>query len=193
MQEGKIVLYPTETFYAVGCSVFAEQALQRVFGVKKRPLHKALPVLAASLEHVHAIAQINEQEEQLAKAFWPGPLTLLCKAKAVVPAYITAGTGKVAVRISSHPTAKALARALDAPLVCSSANLSGEAPPRLAQDISLALLDTVQAVITEGPDPQGGLPSTIVELCDGVLHIRRQGAVSAAQLQAYGVVVACIA
>ncbi len=178
LQDANIIIYPTETFFAVGCGIFEAHALEQVFASKKRPVNKPLPVLAANIEHVHSIAHLNAQELALAQAFWPGPLTLLCTAKACVPHSITAGTGKVAVRISSHSTARDLAKAIGAPLVCSSANLSGEAPPRWVKDISPVLLQTVQGLLVQGAQPQGGLPSTIVELCEQTLYIRRQGAIS---------------
>ncbi len=160
------------------------EALEGVFSAKNRVHSKPLPLLAASFAQVRAIAYMSQEEEALAKAFWPGSLTLLCKAKEHVPLRVTAGTGRVAVRISPHDTARALAQALDAPIVCSSANISGEAPPRIPEDISLELLPRVHGLLLEGEEPQGGLPSTIVEVCDKKIHIRRHGAIHMSDLEA---------
>ncbi len=187
MQGGEILIYPTETFLAVGCTMFCEAALAKVFSSKQRPHAKPLPLLAAEVAQIENIAFLREEEYALAEAFWPGSVTLLCKAKALVPPAITAGTGKVAVRISPHPVARALAAALEAPLVCSSANISGEAPPRTPQQLSQRLLAKVSHVLWQEPEPAGGLPSTIVEVCGKKkLVLRRQGAVPMVDFEAKG-------
>ncbi len=187
LQEGNIIIYPTETFLAVGCGMFFEAALENIFSSKQRPQTKPLPLLAAHVEQIERIARLNQDEYALAEMFWPGSVTLLCQAKALVPDSITAGTGRVAVRISPHATARALAKAMEMPLVCSSANISGEAPPRTPQALSQVLLKAVPHVLWQGAEPAGGLPSTIVEVCaPKTLKVRRHGAISVEQLKAKG-------
>ncbi len=187
MQQGKIIIYPTETFLAVGCDMFHEKALEQVFFSKNRPNTKPLPLLASHLTQVQRIASWGAVQQRLATKFWPGPLTILCEAKAHVPECITAGTGRVAIRISSHAMARYLSTAMDAPLVCSSANVSGEAPPRILQELSPSLLEHVHGIVWQEPEPSGGLPSTIVEICgENTLRIRRHGALSVEQLKAEG-------
>ncbi len=191
LQKGHILIYPTETFFAVGCSMQDTKALEHIFTAKNRAQSKPLPVLAADMEQVQRIAHMTDDERTLGRIFWPGSLTLLCQAKPCVPLSVTAHTGRVAVRISPHSTARALAAAMNAPLVCSSANISGEAPPRLPQEISPQLLPKVQGLVLDGEEPQGGLPSTIVEVCaPKTIRIRRHGAIQkdilVATLHAHG-------
>ncbi len=184
LTQGQCLIYPTETFFAVGCAMNHPLAVDKIFSSKKRPEQKPLPVLAADWEQVEAIAHVGKEERRIAEQLWPGPLTLLCTAKEHVLPILTAGTGKVAVRISSHPLALELARAVGSPLVCSSANISGEAPPQRPQELSNELLQHVPHVLTSETACQGGLPSTIVEICaPNTLNIRRHGAISVQKLQ----------
>ncbi len=187
------------------------EAIENIFRAKQRQAQKPLPVLAAHWQQVESIAHVGQYEQTLAEQFWPGPLTLICPAKAHVLPLLTAGTGKVAVRISSHALARALAQAVHAPLVCSSANMSGEAPPRQIQELSTQLLQSIphvldldvlshEAILKDSmpmhkekrPKPaqyieHKGLPSTIVEVVgEKKLTIRRHGAIAEEELQAQG-------
>ncbi len=187
LQDGEIIIYPTETFLAIGCIMTDANAIEKIFTAKGRAMHKPLPLLAASMKQVLEIAQMNTIERVLAETFWPAPLTLLLRAKENVLSSITAGTGKVAVRISAHTVATALSKASQAPLVCSSANISGQAPSQKIEELSRKLFPHVQGIISAGEKPQGGLPSTIIEAnAHGKLQILRHGAISVQQLQEKG-------
>ena len=167
--------------------MFYAKSLANIFFIKNRTPSKPLPLLASNLEHIKAIAHLREIEQALAKDFWPGPLTLLCKAKDCVPEAITADTGKVAVRISSHKLAQELAHAVDAPLICSSANFSGFTPPAKASEIDIDLLKQVQGLILGETSPKGQLPSTIIEVAkDNKIYMRRHGAISKQMLEDKG-------
>ncbi len=183
LQSGQCLIYPTETFFALGCSIDHADAIERVFTAKNRLKHKPLPLIAATWEQVEKIAFLDSCERELAEQFWPGPLTFLCKAREHLNANITAGSGKVAVRISSHPIALGLAYELKTPLVCSSANISSKPAPRLTDDLDPVLLQKVPHVLALGPLAKGGEPSSIIEFCGKKkLIMHREGAIKPQQL-----------
>jgi L-threonylcarbamoyladenylate synthase len=110
----------------------------------------------------------------LARAFWPGPLTLIVPAAAWVPEAVHAGTGTVGVRVSPHPVATALARELGAPLTATSANRSGDPPARHPDEVRRAF---PEIVVVDGGETRGGPPSTVVDLCVQPARLLRPGAV----------------
>jgi L-threonylcarbamoyladenylate synthase len=194
---GKLLIYPTETFYALGCDAFNAEAVRGVYAAKRRGRGQPLPVIIGGQEQLGALAaEVNSLERELMRLFWPGPLSILFAGAAGVPEHLTAGTGRVAVRFSSHPAAVELCGRSSRALVSSSANLSGRDPVRLAADLDGELLERVRAFnrgaaclyAAEQDVPQGGLPSTIVEAQEvsggGVVRVLRRGAVSLEELRA---------
>ncbi len=158
-----------------------------VFFAKGRDKNKPLPLLAASMQQVLDIAHMNDTEKALAEQFWPASLTLLLRAKEHVLHSITADTGKVAVRISPHAVAQALAERADMPLICSSANVSGAPPAKLCTELDAAIFPHIGGIVCEGEKPQGGLASTIIEVdADKNVLVRRQGAVAVQSLEDAG-------
>ncbi len=108
LKSGGLVLYPTETFYALGAIPGIAEAVERVFEIKGRDLGKPLPLIASDLQAVlGAASEWPESAEALARMFWPGPLSMVIPAVASLPAVLHAKTGKIAIRISSHPVASA--------------------------------------------------------------------------------------
>ena len=175
-------------------------AVVRVYQLKRRPVHKPLPLLAANVEQVRAVACLEAMPEALA-VFWPGPLTVLLPARPALPAALVNERGQVAVRVTPHPVAAALALGSGGPLTASSANLNGRQPVCRVEHLDPELLAALEhqgqmpCVLTLGPNPQGGEPSTLVEpLADGQsaggnarqLRMVRAGAVSAQALEAAG-------
>ncbi len=191
LNAGELIIYPTETFFALGCAMNSARAINAVFSAKGRALHKPLPLLAASMEQVLAIAHMQKTELALAEAFWPAPLTLLLRAKECVFPSITAGSGRVAVRISAHSVATRLAEQVNVPLVSSSANISGQMPVKSVNELDSKLFPHIRGVIVEGYEPRGIAPSTIVQVnSDDSLSIVRHGAVSVQTLLEMGYVLA---
>ena len=200
LRGGHALIFPTETFYGLGCLATDSVAVARVYQLKRRPVHKPLPLLAASVEQVRAVACLEAMPEALA-AFWPGPLTVLLPARPALPAALVNERGQVAVRVTPHPVAAALALGAGGPLTASSANLNGRQPVCRVEQLDPELLAALEhqgqmpCVLTLGPSPQGGEPSTLVEpLADGEntgprsrrLRMVRAGAVSAQALEAAG-------
>lgn len=186
LQRGGVLIYPTETFFGIGCRVCDASAVAKVYAAKRRAAGLPLPVLGANREQLAQVALFSEGVEALARRFWPGPLTLLLPALPCVPESITAGTGRIAVRVSSHPVARALALAAGSALAASSANISGRAAVTTVSALDAELTAVVDGVLDMGPTPGGGLPSTLARLEADGLHILRVGAVSVAELEAAG-------
>ncbi len=177
LRAGGVVVYPTETFYALGALASREDALLRLAEGKLRPEGKPLPLLAADLGQVREVASISRPLAlALAAHFWPGPLSLVLPALPGLSAAVTAGTGTVAVRVPGSTLARELARLSGGPLVSTSANLSGGPPPCRVEELDGALLARVDGVLDGGPTP-GGKPSTLVALGGGVPRLLREGAV----------------
>jgi L-threonylcarbamoyladenylate synthase len=176
LRRGGIVAYPTETFYGLGALARDEAAVQRLSAAKGRPDGKPLPVIAADVAQVREVAELGPEAMRLAAALWPGPLTLVLPARPGVASAVVAGTGTVGVRVTGSEVARALAAQAGGAVVSTSANLSGEAPPARASELSPALRARLDAVLDAGPAP-GGLPSTIVALEGEMPRLLRDGAV----------------
>ena len=211
LRAGGVLIFPTETFYGMGCLATHAEAVARVYQLKCRPVHKPLPLLAAHTAQVDDVAELAAMPKGLA-AFWPGPLTVLLPARACLPQALVNAEGLVAVRVTPHPLAAQLAVEAGGALTASSANLSGGEAVRNPQQLDPALLDALQQMAQEipmpasgkdfmhnqqpillgGPPPAGGLPSTVVEPLGcakegaGRLRVLRAGAVSVAELVAAG-------
>ena len=186
-----IIIYPTETFYGIGCKISSEKAISSIFQAKKRLLALPMHTIVSNLEQVYAFTQLSStvrsDVEELAKLFWAGPLTLILPAKKNVSALLTGGTGTLAVRLSSHPAAVALAEGVGEPIVSSSANISGKEPVSDFSALDEELLKRVNGYVNLPPKPQGGFASTIISVQgDKKIKILRHGAVSLEQLSEQG-------
>ena len=166
LRDGGLIAFPTETCYALGCRASDTAAVGRLVALKHRPKGKPLPVLIASVEALSTVLP-ESPLYVLADAFWPGPLTLVVPAFPGLAAPVTAGTNMVGVRISAHPTARALVKALGEPLVATSANLSGQAgatTPEMVEEYGLA----ADGIVDAGAVPHG--KSTVVGMgADGLI------------------------
>ncbi len=198
LQQGGLVLFPTETFYGLGCLARRADAVARVYQVKQRPVQRPLPLLAGSPDQLAPLARLDAAPPGLLDFFWPGPLTVALPllpdaAASLSPALVASLSreGLVAARVSPHPAAAALARLAGGVLTSSSANLSGRDAVRRIDDLDPRLLDALDGphdvILDAPPAPAGGLPSTIVRPGPlGFLHVLREGAVPLDALRAAG-------
>ena len=178
LMSGGLVLYPTETFYALGAIPRLAEAVLKVFELKGRAHEKPLPLIASDLQAVMAAAsEWPKSAEVLARSFWPGPLSIVIPAAASLPPALHAGTDKIAVRVSSHPVASALAQASGGLIISTSANMAGEPPPRDPDAISHELFLAVEALLDSG-NLQGGLPSAIVDVTVNPAALIRAGEIA---------------
>jgi L-threonylcarbamoyladenylate synthase len=177
LRAGGLVGFPTETFYGLGAAGLDPAAARRVFAAKGRPASMPLLLLVDSREMAASVAAgIPPRAGALMDRHWPGALTLVLRAAPHVPVEITAGTGTVGVRVPAHAVARALVRALGAPVTAPSANVSGAAPPVTASEV-LAQLDGAIELILDAGATAGGAPSTVLDVTVEPPRVIRQGAV----------------
>ncbi len=177
LKSGGVMAFPTETFYALGALYDREEALKRLYELKRRPFEKAVPVMIGSTEQLPLIARdVPEEAVRLMEKYWPGPLTIVLRAEEGVSRYLTAGTGRVAVRVPGESFALALVRKAGLPVTATSANPSGVPPAEDAQAVLKYFGESLDLIV-DGGQTTGGLPSTIVEIVNGEVKIFRKGRV----------------
>ena len=181
LRRGQLVAFPTETVYGLGANALDADAVRAIFAAKGRPADNPLIVHIWSTAQIEAFAELPEGAEALIERFWPGPLTLLMRRKPAIPDVVTAGLDTVAVRMPSHPTARALLRACGLPVAAPSANRSGRPSPTTAAHVSEDL-NGVVPLILDGGACEVGLESTVLDLCHGTPCILRPGGVTQEQL-----------
>jgi L-threonylcarbamoyladenylate synthase len=185
LDNGSIVAYPTETFYGLGVKFDIEDSLKKLSDIKKRARDKAIPLIFGNKQLLPVVIKSpNQKAMLLMEKFWPGPLTLIFRAKKNISRYITAGTGRVAVRIPGESFALSLAQKANFFITATSANLSGMTPAQDAEAVARYFGDKLDIVIDGGPTP-GGLPSTIVDVTGGEVRILREGAISKESLSGF--------
>ena len=174
---GGIVAYPTDTLYGLAVDPRNDAAVERLYRAKERDSNLAVPLIAGSLEQALAVGTFTDAEARLARAFWPGPLSIVVPASAIVSSRLIGPDATVAVRVPAHPVARGLALALGCAITSTSANRSGMPAATSANETVAALADHLDAVIDAGASP-GGAPSTIVQLTRDGPRLLRAGAIS---------------
>jgi L-threonylcarbamoyladenylate synthase len=163
VRRGGLVAFPTESFYGLGADALDEGAVARVFQAKGRPETKPVLVLVESVAMAEdLVADLSDDVRGLMARHWPGPLTLVLRARPHVPPALTAGTGAVGVRMPGHPIAVALVRAAGRPITAPSANPSGAAPPTTASEVR-AYFPGALDLILDGGRTAGGTGSTVAD------------------------------
>ncbi len=167
LRRGGLVAFPTETVYGLGARADDDRAVAAVFAAKGRPRFNPLIAHVASADAAFALGAAGMLARRLAKAFWPGPLTLVLPRTAgcTISLLATAGLDSVALRVPAHPVAQALLREVGLPVAAPSANRSGRLSPTRAADVIAGLGDAVDMVVDGGPCTVG-VESTIVDLRD---------------------------
>lgn len=186
IQEGGLVVFPTETVYGLGANAFDENATRKIFEVKKRPVDNPLIVHIASANEIGIVAWVPDdvQNDLLFKrlfSFWPGPLTLVLPVKSSVPSVVTGGKDSVAVRVPRHPIALALLKAAEVPIAAPSANISSRISATTAAHVEETLGNNVDMILDGGPC-EVGVESTILSLLEWPPRILRPGGVSAERI-----------
>jgi len=176
LRNGGVVAYPTDTLYGLAVDPRRDDAVQKLFAVKGRDLTAAIPLIAGTMADAEAVAVFGEVERRMARAFWPGPLSIVAPARAGISPLVLAGGRTVAVRVPAHPTAAALATAFGFCITSTSANPSGEPATADPAEVARRLSDRVDLLLDVGMAP-GGPSSTIVEVRDAVPTLVRAGAV----------------
>ena len=184
LRAGEVVVFPTETVYGLGAAALQTGAVERIFAAKGRPFNDPLIVHIAEEDALEQLtSSIPGRAKLLARAFWPGPLTLILPRSPLVPKLVTAGLETVAVRMPRHPVALALIRAAASPIAAPSANRFMHVSPTTAQHALADLRGRVPLILDGGPC-EVGVESTVLDLCSTVPTILRPGGVSLEALRA---------
>lgn len=189
LQQGSLVAFPTETVYGLGGRADREESIQAIFSAKGRPstdpliLHLSSPDLTQAVEEGWVAGPFPNDARALAKAFWPGPLTLILRRGPKVHQEMTAGRETVAVRCPAHPVARKLLQKVTFPLAAPSANRFGRISPTDAQAVHEELGGAIPLIVDGGPCSVG-LESTVVNLVSASPEILRPGAITAEQIAA---------
>ena len=182
IKRGGIVAFPTRCLYGLGADAFNADAVDRVFKIKQRPTQKPILILIEQrIQLERLVSHASSAALCIMDHFWPGRVTLVFKAGDAVPRHLTAGSGKIGIRIAGHPVAAALIRSLGKPITGTSANLSGESGCRRLGDLKPQLTRQLDAALDAGP-LKGGTGSTVVDVTGDIPRILREGEISETEL-----------
>lgn len=149
LRAGGVVLHPTEAVWGLACDALNPAAVAAVYALKQRPADKGLILVAADVEMLRPLlAPVPEARMRAALATWPGPHTWVVPAAADAPPWLCGARGTLAVRVSAHPVVQALSRGLPGVLVSTSANLSGQPPPRTLDEVDETVRAAVAAIVS---------------------------------------------
>jgi len=183
LQRGELVAVPTETVYGLAANALDAVACRKIFKAKGRPTRDPLIVHIHAIKELDAIAEKNPAALKLAKAFWPGPLTIVLPKRRIVPDIVSAGLPSVAVRMPAHPLFRRLLKLAARPLAAPSANVFGYVSPTTAEHVRNGLGKKIRHILDGGPS-RIGVESTIVDLRDPARpRLLRPGAVTRAELE----------
>lgn len=180
-----IILYPTETVYALGVNVFDDEAMHLLRTLKERDESKPESWLVRNVDDIAQYAMVNEVAEKFAAHFLPGPLTLVLQARSVAKRGVWEKVEMIGFRISSDPIAQKLVKESSAPLTCTSANVSGASPLATPEEILTQFgegQDLIDRIIDDGP--RRGVVTTVIRVVGEDVQILREGAIPAQKFRA---------
>jgi len=171
--EGGVVAYPTDTLYGLGVNPFVREHVERLLQAKRRPVEKGIPLLVGSISDAERLAHFTHEARLLAKAFWPGPLTIVLVQREPLPDEVSGGKGSIGVRLPDHPLPQHIARIIGGAVTGTSANISGHEPARTAREVIEQLGDSVDLILDGGKTR--GTPSTVIDMTQSPPTIIREG------------------
>ena len=178
IDRGGIIAFRTDTFYGLGADPFNREAVEKIKSLKGREENKPILIVISGEQQLERFVLNNSAAfERLAKAFWPGPVTLIGGARDALPEGITAGSKTVGVRLPNDDRVRALVRACGGGLTATSANLSHLAPSASAKAVQEYFGEQVDLIVDDG-DAQTDLPSTVVDASGDEAKLIREGAIS---------------
>lgn len=185
LKDGKTVLMPTDTVYGIGVSVTHSSGPKAIFEAKRRPSGKPVAWLVDSVDALDDFgANVPEGVRRLARAYWPGALTIVVEASEAVPAAFASEQGTIGLRMPANQTALRLIRGVGSPLAVSSANISGEESPKELSQVSSDLLASVGSCVADC-EKRTGTASTVLSCVGGKVRILREGAIGADEIEAF--------
>lgn len=175
LKNGGVVIFPTDTVFGIGARIDHEQAVERIFMLKKRSVTQAVPILVSSITMAKAYAEVSPEVERLMARYWPGGLTIILPAKKNVPTSITGGTHTVGLREPNHHVLCNIIEKLGVPIIGTSANLHGEPSPTSVSELDPRLTPLVDYIL---PGECGGKKSSTILDCTRLpWKVIRQGIV----------------
>ena len=182
LEQGGVIVYPTETVYGIGCLAGWHSALDRIAELKQsEPGSSYLVLIRGKKQLDRFCSRIPSSAKKLIDLFWPGPLTLVLPARDGLHPRLVGPSGGVALRQSSHNWPRALLERLDDGLVSTSANPSGKVPPSVLSDLDSSIAGKVDLVV-DGGELAGGI-STVLDLCEDPPQIRREGVITQPEIE----------
>ncbi len=184
IKKGSLIIYPTDTVYGLGAVITNEQSINNVYLAKSRSFSSPLIALLSSVDKVEEVAYVSDKNllKKLAKAFWPGALTVILKRKEHIPSIMVSGGDTIGVRIPNLDLAIKIIDLAGGILATTSANISGEATPKSYDELSEAIKSKVDILIDSGKCKLGEA-STIIDLTSDVPKILRKGAISIEEIE----------
>ena len=177
LKNGGIVIFPTDTAFGIGCRMDDENIVAKLFNLRRRPLEKAVPVLADSIAMVEKyVEEIPDDARALMEKYWPGALTIVLKANASVSSLVCGGGDTVGFRIPNNETIKAIISGVGIPILGPSANFAGEETPFEFEDLDKELINLVDFVVPGECTIKK--PSTVIDCSQKPFRILREGALS---------------
>lgn len=177
LHQGKLIVFPTETVYGLGCDATHIAAIQKIYQIKKRPSHRPLSILLASFNQISDwISFCPPLAWQLANHFWPGPMTLVFPKAEKVSTILTGGENTIGIRIPAHPMALSLLRVFGQGIATPSANLSGHKSPIDLTQVEQSIIGQCDMGLNGGKC-QIGVESTLVSFAKNEPEILREGAI----------------
>jgi len=178
IKDGRVVVFPTTGLYGLGADALNSQAVDQVFDIKQRPYQNPILVLIEKRSDFDRLVQnVPPAAVRLMDHFWPGAVTIVFRAKDSLPVNLTAGTGKVGVRMPGHPVAFELVKAVGGPITGTSANISGQPGCSSISNLDPGIADRVDLILDAGT-LAGGKGSTVIDVTDHKPRVLREGAVS---------------
>lgn len=182
IRAGELVAFPTETVYGLGANALDAAAVEKIYSLKQRPAASPLIVHVASIAMARdLVAEWPPLAEELARRWWPGPLTLVLPKKAVIPDIVTAGLPTVGLRMPDHPIALELIREAGVPIAAPSANRFTSISPTTAAHVREAFGDAIG--ILDGGPCRVGIESTVAAIENGQLKLLRPGMISLGEIE----------
>lgn len=182
LSAGRLIVYPTETVYGLGCDPFDETAVKRIYMAKRRPFDMAMSIMVKDLRMMEEVALLDERSRLLVSRFMPGPLTIIVTKRPNVPDILTSSTNEIGVRIPDNPVAMKLIEEFG-PLVTTSANVHSHGDSITCEQAVADLGPSVSIYLDGGPADLGK-PSTIIQLTDNEITLIRPGALSPETIKA---------
>src|SRR6266403_916987 len=179
IRSGQVLGMPTDTFYGLAADPLNLRAVERVYEIKSRSRHKPLSLLIESVDQAEELARpLPKEFYDLARRFWPGPLTIIVRAASRLPLKVTANSGNVALRVPAASIPMAVMKAAGIPITATSANVSGASECTTADGVRKQLGEAIPIIVDGGTSPRD-IPSTIIDLSNenGEWHLQREGAI----------------